>query len=137
MSTLICSFSCRPHLRYVRCRKYSLKSDLCYQIDEQRRALDTNGLRYLTSMRSFYILNSRSESSSAHNTSTNGEVGSKPGRRERLRYRDMVWAFHSESQEILLQASVAACEGKMNLMDAKALGVFLWLKSLDSVVRLS
>jgi hypothetical protein len=49
----------------------------------------------------------------------------------------MVWAFHSESQEILLQASVAACEGKMNLMDAKALGVFLWLKSLDSVVRVS
>jgi hypothetical protein len=107
-----------------------------HQIDEQRRALDANGLRYLTSMRSFYILNSRSESSSTHVASVRDGSARAPERRERLRYRDMIWAFHSESQGILLQASVAACDGKMNLMDAKALGVFLWLKSLDSVVRL-
>lgn len=86
-------------------------------------------------MRSFYILNSRSESSSTHVALMKNEAIRMPERRERLRYRDMVWAFHSESQGILLQASMTACEGKMNLMDAKALGVFLWLKSLDSVVR--
>jgi predicted deacetylase len=107
-----------------------VKSSRIDQVEEQRRALDANGLRYLISMRSFYILNARSENASTHSL-----TGPRLDRRERLRYRDMVWAFHSETQEILLQASVAACDGKMNLMDAKALGVFLWLRSLDSTVR--
>jgi hypothetical protein len=62
------------------------------EVDEQRRALDANGLRYLT-------------------------------------------AFHSESQALLLQASLAACAGTMTLLDAKALGVFVWLRGLEAVVR--
>jgi predicted deacetylase len=98
------------------------------EVDEQRRALDANGLRYLTSMRSFYILNSRPEAASAHSVR-----GAR--RRERLRYRDMLWAYHSESQALLLEASVTACGGRMGLMDAKALGVFVWLRSLDALVR--
>ena len=55
-------------------------------------------------------------------------------RRERLRYRDIIWAFHSESQEILLSASTSACGGKMKWQDARALGVFMWLKSAESMV---
>jgi hypothetical protein len=97
------------------------------EVDEQRRALDANGLRYLTSMRSFYILNRRPEAASAHSV--------RARRRERLRYRDMLWAFHSESQALLLQASLAACGGTMTLLDAKALGVFVWLRGLEAVVR--
>ena len=55
-------------------------------------------------------------------------------KRERLRYRDMVWAFHSESQEILLSACASACGGKIKWADAKALGIFLWLNSDESMV---
>lgn len=105
------------------------------KIDEQRRALDANGLRYLISMRSFYILNRRMTLLGASRDSGVESIPNK-NKRARLRYRDIVWAFHSESQEILLQASMAACEGKMNWSDAKALGVFMWLHSLDSLVRL-
>ncbi|THH06398.1 hypothetical protein EW145_g4114 [Phellinidium pouzarii] len=111
------------------------------EVDEQRRALDSNGLRYLISMRSFYILNARVSSPSSPGSPAS--TGSYPLRsqhmskqtvgRERLRYRDMVWAFHSESQEILLAASESACGGKMKWADAKALGVFLWLNSIDSM----
>ncbi len=50
-------------------------------------------------------------------------------------FRDMLWASHSESQEILLTASTAACGGKMVWTDAKATGVFLWLNSLETMVR--
>lgn len=57
-------------------------------------------------------------------------------RRERLRFRDMIWAFHSESQDLLLNASTAACNGKMCWSDARALGVALWLNSIDTLVRL-
>jgi len=46
----------------------------------------------------------------------------------------MIWAFHSESQELLLQASTAACGGKLAWSDARALGIPLWLTSIDSLV---
>ncbi|KIM47847.1 hypothetical protein M413DRAFT_417307 [Hebeloma cylindrosporum] len=98
-------------------------------IDEQRRALDSNGLRYLTSMKSFYILNSRA----VPTNTANGALPKQSARRERLRYRDMIWAFHSESQELLLEASTAACSGKMTWSDARALGVAIWLNSGDSL----
>lgn len=92
-------------------------------------------------MRSFYILNARATSSRPVSGATTPllmqpEARSPPKSlvRERLRYRDMVWAFHSESQEILLAASTAACGNKMKWNDAKALGLFLWLSSTESLV---
>ncbi|KAJ3560471.1 hypothetical protein NP233_g10818 [Leucocoprinus birnbaumii] len=108
------------------------------EIDEQRRALDANGLRYLISMRSFYILNQRATSptspaSPPSQPSTNGTVPRSTGFRERLRYRDMIWAFHSESQELLVGACVNACKGKMTWADARALGIPVWLNSVESL----
>ncbi len=84
-------------------------------------------------MRSFYILNRRvSEPSSPE---SRGAVSRRTGWRARLRYRDIIWAFHSETQGLLLSASLAACQGKMTWSDARALGVFLWLNSIESMVR--
>ncbi|KAF7306783.1 WD repeat protein [Mycena indigotica] len=102
------------------------------EIDEQQRALDANGLRYLISMRSFYILNRRA--SGPNSPQSLNTIPRQSGRRERLRYRDMIWAFHSESQELLLAASAAASNGgKMVWADARALGVSVWLTSVDSL----
>ncbi|KAF7339596.1 WD repeat protein [Mycena sanguinolenta] len=101
------------------------------EIDEQRRALDSNGLRYLISMRSFYILNHRA--SAPGSPESQGTIPRQTGRRERLRYRDIIWAFHSESQDLLLSASTAACKGKMCWADARALGVSIWLRSIDAM----
>ena len=83
-------------------------------------------------MRSFYIINSGQINISAGqsvrlNLNTIGV-------RHRIRYRDIVWAFFSESQEILLDASTNACGGRMVWNDARALGVFLWLHSTEVVV---
>ncbi|RPD64989.1 hypothetical protein L227DRAFT_635288 [Lentinus tigrinus ALCF2SS1-6] len=107
------------------------------EIQEQRRALDPNGLRYLISIRSFYILNRRasepSTPSSGNNTVNGVTSGLRLERRERLRYRDMIWAFHSESQDLLLSTSVSACGGKMCWPDARALGVFIWMRSGDAM----
>lgn len=52
----------------------------------------------------------------------------------RLRYRDMLWAFHSQSQEILLEASLSACKGPMSWENARALTFPLWLKSHSALV---
>ncbi|KAF9244559.1 RAVE protein 1 C terminal-domain-containing protein [Melanogaster broomeanus] len=102
------------------------------EIDEQQRALDANGLRYVLSMRSFYILNRRIASDPS-SPSSDGEIPRQTGWRKRLRYRDMIWAFHSESQELLLNISASACNGKMLWSDARALGVFIWLNSVDTM----
>lgn len=109
------------------------------KIQQQRRALDPNGLRYLISMRTFYILNRRasepSTPTSMANCGSTAASGMRLERRERLRYRDMIWAFHSESQDLLLSTSVAACSnGKMSWADARALGVFIWMRSREVMV---
>lgn len=110
-----------------------LSDDLSCQIDEQRRSLDANGLRYLISIRSFYLINnSQSEPGEGSPTLTSAISGSI---RHRIRYRDIVWASFSQSQEIMLVASTEACGGKMSWKDARALGVFLWLRSIESLVR--
>ncbi|KAG8771960.1 regulator of (H+)-ATPase in vacuolar membrane [Serendipita sp. 397] len=96
-------------------------------IDEHRRALDADGLRYLISIRLFYLINERVQIPRSNVSDR------QRGFRERIRYRDMVWAFHSSSQEILLDASTAACGGKMTWNDARALGIFLWLNSIETV----
>ncbi|PFH54806.1 hypothetical protein AMATHDRAFT_72570 [Amanita thiersii Skay4041] len=103
------------------------------EIDEQRRALDSNGLRYLISMRSFYILNRRASAPVSPESYCAQHRRTGTGRRERLRYRDMVWAFHSECQGLLLNASIAACNGKMVWSGARALGLPLWLNSTEEL----
>ncbi|PBL01184.1 WD repeat-containing protein [Armillaria gallica] len=101
------------------------------EIDEQSRSLDSNGLRYLISMRSFYILNRRA--STPASPASKGGIPRNTGRRERLRYRDMIWAFHSESHGLLLEASTAACNGKMGWSDARALGISIWTTSVETL----
>ena len=84
-------------------------------------------------MRVFHIYN---RLLSAPTTPASKEaVASRVHKRERLRYRDMIWAFHSESQDLLLSAAVASCEGgKMCWPDARALGIFVWLHSVETMV---
>ncbi|THV05992.1 hypothetical protein K435DRAFT_834441 [Dendrothele bispora CBS 962.96] len=123
-----------PHLTPNEQAHLSVLIQTTLEVDEQRRALDANGLRYLISMRSFYILNRRvSSPSSPSSNSNSNSIPQKTSRRERLRYRDMIWAFHSESQDLLLNASSAACNGKMCWVDARALGVPIWLSSIESL----
>ncbi|CAE6416915.1 unnamed protein product [Rhizoctonia solani] len=121
-----------PHLSESEQAHLIVMIQTTLEIDEQRRALDANGLRYLISIRSFYTLNRRLEAF-GDDLKHNGVSNSRAGKRERLRYRDIVWAFHSESQQIMMDASTEACGGRMTWSDAKALGVFLWTRSPEDL----
>ncbi|CAE6472515.1 unnamed protein product [Rhizoctonia solani] len=121
-----------PHLSETEQAHLIVMIQTTLEIDEQRRALDANGLRYLISSRSFYTLNKRLETF-GDNGKQNGIASTRAGKRERLRYRDIVWAFHSESQQIMMDASTEACGGRMTWSDAKALGVFLWTRSSEDL----
>ncbi|KAI0639823.1 WD repeat-containing protein [Trametes polyzona] len=123
-----------PHLTPSENASLLVLIQTALEIEEQRRALDSNGLRYLISMRSFYILNQRASEPNTPASPSNGpSAPPQLKRRERLRYRDMIWAFHSDSQEVLLTTSMAACGGKMCWPDARALGVFVWMRSTDAM----
>lgn len=99
------------------------------QIQRQQGSLDSNGLRYLISMRSFFIYSTTATVPLPSPSST-----TTPSQ-QRLRYRDVVWAFHSDSQDLLLEESLKACEGgKLTWENAKAMGVFMWLKSGEVLV---
>ncbi|KAG8694259.1 regulator of (H+)-ATPase in vacuolar membrane, partial [Ceratobasidium sp. 394] len=121
-----------PHLSKTEQAHLIVMIQTTLEIDEQRRSLDANGLRYLISIRSFYTLNKRLELSNK-SPEINGFSSGRTGKRDRLRYRDIVWAFHSESQQIMLGASTEACGGRMTWADAKALGVFLWTRSSEDL----
>ena len=55
--------------------------------------------------------------------------------RERLAFRNVVWATHSDTQEILLHATTEACPGgRMLWKDASRFGLFMWLRSRESIV---
>ncbi|KAL5639258.1 hypothetical protein ACGC1H_006687 [Rhizoctonia solani] len=120
-----------PHLSETEQAHLIVMIQTTLEIDEQRRALDANGLRYLISIRSFYTLNKRLEA--LDGSKLNSTPSTRAGKRERLRYRDIVWAFHSESQLIMMDASTEACGGRMTWSDAKALGVFLWTRSSEDL----
>ncbi|GAA6017280.1 hypothetical protein JCM10207_003677 [Rhodosporidiobolus poonsookiae] len=98
----------------------------------RKSSLDENGLRFLVSLRSFYIYHPPSTPPALDATpaTLNG-----PRQRQRLKYRDMVWAFHSESQDLLLEEGTKACGGKLTWTRAKTLGVGMWLKSHEALTR--
>lgn len=98
-----------------------------YEVQRQQNSLDSNGLRYLVSMRSFFIYNSISLPIAS--------AAASSAIAPRLKFRDIAWAFHSESQDLLLDESVKACaSGKLDWAGAKAMGIFMWIKSADILV---
>lgn len=108
------------------------------QVDSQRRALDNNGMRFLLSLKSFAISHrtrsppsTRPPSPSCIPTSTNNPPAN---RLPQMRWRDVLWAFHSESQEILLSACDEVCGKPMLWEDAKQFCLPLWLRSSESLV---
>lgn len=108
------------------------------EVERSRRSLDVCGMRYLTSIRSFVNRTRRGAASGAATPMPNGTSTPNsvvPAAHARISFRNIVWATHSESQEVLLQAATASCEnGKMMWDDAKRLGVFLWMHNQEALV---
>jgi len=83
-------------------------------------------------MRSFYLYRDSSPPSSPSASPTDGHAGPWI---LRLKYRDMLWAFHSEGQDLLLDESVKTAGGKLTWATARTLGLALWVKPQDMLVR--
>ncbi|BEI81268.1 hypothetical protein CcaverHIS002_0204280 [Cutaneotrichosporon cavernicola] len=106
------------------------------EVEASRRSLDICGLRYLISIRAFANRDRRTALSGAATPLPIPipEEGLRPTAHSRISFRNIVWATHSESQVVLLQAATASTENnKMMWEDAKRLGVFLWLRNQEEI----
>ena len=86
-------------------------------VDKQRRSMDDNAMRYLLFLRQYMI---RKISRSVDGAG--------------ITFREMVWAFHSGSQDILVDLVSRQFQGRMLWEHAKESGMFMWMTDLSALV---
>ncbi|KAG0001476.1 regulator of (H+)-ATPase in vacuolar membrane [Entomortierella chlamydospora] len=90
------------------------------RIDQQHGSIDDSGLRFLISMRRFNYLS---------------YILPPSQRPTMLSYRDITWAYHSESQDLLLDFCSNSLKAPMTWAEAKSLGIFLWMRKKDTMIK--
>ncbi|KAH0359480.1 WD40 repeat-like protein, partial [Aureobasidium melanogenum] len=85
--------------------------------EKHRRSIDENAARYLLFWRET-VMRSRQSSSSAAVT-----------------WREMLWAYHSSSQDILVDLVTLQNKGQMTWSHARDTGVFVWLTDREALLQ--
>lgn len=88
-------------------------------VEKHRRSMDANAARYLLFFRQHMLR--RSQGVAHRNT---------------VSWREIVWAFHSESQDILTDLVSRQFGGKLLWKAARESGIFMWLSDITAVVGL-
>ncbi|KAF9182064.1 regulator of (H+)-ATPase in vacuolar membrane [Haplosporangium sp. Z 11] len=52
-----------------------------------------------------------------------------------LSYRDITWAYHSESQDLLLDFCTNSLKTAMTWPEAKSFGIFLWMRKKETMIK--
>jgi hypothetical protein len=86
-------------------------------VEKHRRSVDDNAGRFLL----FFRQHALSDSHSA----------------EPISWREIVWAFHSGSQDILVDLVTRHFNAKMTWEHAKASGMFMWMTDINALVSRS
>lgn len=88
-------------------------------VERHRRSMDDNAARYLLSFRQHMLRKSQA-----------------PSEQVSITWREIVWAFHSVSQDILVDLVSRQSHGKMLWEHARESGVFMWMTDLTALVGL-
>ncbi|KAI8144673.1 RAVE protein 1 C terminal-domain-containing protein [Fennellomyces sp. T-0311] len=94
--------------------------DTFVEISTQGESLDENGARFTALVENYFHLN---------------KVLPLEQRSDHLQPRDMAWALHSQSQDLLLERCLRLCGGKLLWNDARSLGIFMWLQKSEVVAE--
>jgi hypothetical protein len=86
-------------------------------VEKHRRSMDDNAARYLLFFRQHMLRRSQG-------------VANK----DTVSWREIVWAFHSGSQDILTDLVSRQFNGKMTWKAARESGIFMWLSDLTALV---
>lgn len=85
-------------------------------VEKQRRSLDDNAARFMLFFRQFALHRGRAN-----------EV--------LLSWREINWAYHSDSQDILIDMVSHQFHGKMQWEHARESGLFMWITDSNALVR--
>lgn len=85
--------------------------------EKHRRSMDENAMRYLLFFRQYMIRKRQI-----------------PPNRAGISYREIVWAYHSASQDILVDLVSRQFQGRMLWEHARECGMFLWMTDLTALV---
>ncbi|KAL8949154.1 MAG: hypothetical protein Q9222_004719 [Ikaeria aurantiellina] len=85
-------------------------------VEKHRRSMDDNAARYLLFFRQHMIRKAQIPISHAS-----------------LTYREIVWAIHSDSQDILVDMTSRQYNGRMLWEHARDCGMFMWMKDLTAL----
>ncbi|KAL8726270.1 MAG: hypothetical protein Q9166_006816 [cf. Caloplaca sp. 2 TL-2023] len=85
-------------------------------LDKHRRSMDDNATRYLLFFRQHMIRKSQ-----------------VPANHAGITYREIIWAYHSGSQDILVDLASRHFQGRMLWEDAKECGMFMWMNDLNAL----
>jgi hypothetical protein len=86
-------------------------------VERHRRSMDDNAARYLLFFRQHMLRKSQA-----------------PSEQVSITWREIVWAFHSVSQDILVDLVSRQFHGKMLWEHARESGVFMWMTDLAALV---
>ena len=87
-------------------------------VEKHRRSMDDNAMRYLLFFREYMLRKGQVFFS---------QVG--------ISWREIVLAYHSGSQDILLDLVSKQFQGKMLWVNARESGVFMWMTDISALVR--
>lgn len=86
-------------------------------VEKHRRSMDENAIRYLLFFRQHMIRKAQ-----------------VPSHRADITYREITWAYHSASQDILIDLVSRQFQGRMLWEHAKECGLFMWMSDLNALV---
>ncbi|KAI7868808.1 RAVE protein 1 C terminal-domain-containing protein [Spinellus fusiger] len=92
--------------------------DTFVEVSAQGDALDENGIRFTALLENHFHLQRILESQQQPQV---------------LRPCDFIWALHSQSQDLLLDRCICLVNNKLMWENARSLGIFLWLRKIDTV----
>ena len=79
--------------------------------------MDDNAMRYLLFFRQYML-----------------RRGQAPKLRVNITWREIAWAYHSGSQDILVDLVSRQFQGKMLWSNARESGMFMWISDLSALV---
>ena len=88
--------------------------------EKHRRSMDDLAMRYLLIFRQHML-----------------RKGQSPAVRVNISWREIVWAFHSGSQDILIDLVSKQFHGRMLWEHARESGMFMWITDITTLVRIS
>lgn len=84
--------------------------------EKHRRSMDDNAMRYLLFFRQHMLRKGQASAS---------RVG--------ITWREIVWAYHSNSQDMLVQLVSKQFQGRMLWKHARESGMFMWMADLSAL----